>query len=259
MLTDLIKEHDKIKHKTQKECEQKWQDIKKMSKGVTTHLHNSITEGVNVVFHNQRHLEIELNKLQTQIGKFYKESDQWKDLIKKINEPLKELGDVENWMRTIDQNLKDLVLCVNFVNEYQNEKEVEQKKLEEIEEKRRLKLQEEQKQKQKEKEKELINKKKEEKLMKEKHEQEQKQKKLMEKEKIPKKKQKKTTHKPNSTQKTKRKKERSLKNKSEKSNPQNKTQKKKKLSNLEKENELLKKKIEEMRKQMMTKNETEKN
>ncbi|KAJ6229638.1 bloc-1 complex subunit 1 [Anaeramoeba flamelloides] len=262
MLTNLIQEHDKIKRKTQKECEQKWQDLKKMSKGVTTHLLTSITGGVNVVFQNQRHLETEVSKLQTQIGKFYKEADQWKDLIKRINEPLKELGDVENWMRTIDQDLKDLVFCVNFVNVHQTEKENEQKKQQEIEEKRRLKLQEEElADKKKKEEEEKLMKEKEEKLMKEKEKEEQKQKKSTGKETTPKKKQSKSSSKVKSTsnKKTKKKKERSKRNKSEKSQPEKKPQKKKKLSSLELENELLKKKIEEMKKQMVMNNETEQN
>jgi hypothetical protein len=101
---------------------------------VTMLLVENINGGVANVFSNQRKLEAESRTLQAQVVKFNKQTTQWLQLLDNFNNALKvavipldssslllamltdsqELGDVENWSRSIEKDMVVIAASLEY-------------------------------------------------------------------------------------------------------------------------------------------------
>lgn len=65
---------------------------------------------------NQKKLDSEAKQLQVSATNFAKQSQQWLHLIESFSSALKEIGDVENWARSIETDMK--IISTALENSY---------------------------------------------------------------------------------------------------------------------------------------------
>lgn len=65
-------------------------------------------------YNNQRALENEAKVLQYNVNQFSKQTQQWMNMLENFNQSLKELGDVENWARTIETDITTLASALEY-------------------------------------------------------------------------------------------------------------------------------------------------
>eukprot|EP00027_Filamoeba_sp_ATCC50430_P000328 CAMPEP_0168557000 /NCGR_PEP_ID=MMETSP0413-20121227/9184_1 /TAXON_ID=136452 /ORGANISM="Filamoeba nolandi, Strain NC-AS-23-1" /LENGTH=118 /DNA_ID=CAMNT_0008587987 /DNA_START=26 /DNA_END=382 /DNA_ORIENTATION=- len=115
MLSKLVKEHQVKQTKTRDEIEQKKKIATKSVGNFTNELLDTVNSGVAQVFVNQQRLESETQQLQQQTKRFAKQTNQWISMIDNFNAALKEIGDVENWAKTIENDMKGIATALEYV------------------------------------------------------------------------------------------------------------------------------------------------
>lgn len=63
---------------------------------------------------NQKKLDAEAKQLHQSAIVFSKQTSQWLALIDNFNSALKELGDVENWTRTIENDMRNITTTLEY-------------------------------------------------------------------------------------------------------------------------------------------------
>ena len=89
----------------------------------TTAAMDTVNVGVATVWHNQQQLEAEARQLQQQAQRFNMQTAQWLSTFQSFHQSLKELGDVENWARTIEA---DMAFINSSLEQVQSAREREQ-------------------------------------------------------------------------------------------------------------------------------------
>ncbi|KAG1941095.1 biogenesis of lysosome-related organelles complex 1 subunit [Pimephales promelas] len=65
---------------------------------------------------NQRKLDHEVKTLQVQASQFSKQTAQWISMVENFNQALKEIGDVENWARSIEMDMRTIATALEYVH-----------------------------------------------------------------------------------------------------------------------------------------------
>ncbi|XP_075952920.1 biogenesis of lysosome-related organelles complex 1 subunit 1 isoform X1 [Anarhichas minor] len=65
---------------------------------------------------NQRKLDHEVKTLQVQASQFSKQTAQWISMVEGFNQALKEIGDVENWARSIEMDMRTIATALEYVH-----------------------------------------------------------------------------------------------------------------------------------------------
>ncbi|XP_039652442.1 biogenesis of lysosome-related organelles complex 1 subunit 1, partial [Perca fluviatilis] len=68
---------------------------------------------------NQRKLDHEVKTLQVQASQFSKQTAQWISMVEGFNQALKEIGDVENWARSIEMDMRTIATALEYVHKGQ--------------------------------------------------------------------------------------------------------------------------------------------
>ncbi|NXI38018.1 BL1S1 protein, partial [Galbula dea] len=71
--------------------------------------------GVAQAYVNQRKLDHEVKTLQVQAAQFAKQTGQWITMVENFNQALKEIGDVENWARSIEMDMRTIATALEYV------------------------------------------------------------------------------------------------------------------------------------------------
>ncbi|KAM4048251.1 biogenesis of lysosome-related organelles complex 1 subunit 1 [Anomaloglossus baeobatrachus] len=115
MLSRLLKEHQ-VKQNERKELQEK---RRKEAIAAATTLTEALVDHLNVgvaqAYVNQRKLDHEVKILQTQASQFAKQTTQWISLVENFNQALKEIGDVENWARSIEKDMRIIATALEYV------------------------------------------------------------------------------------------------------------------------------------------------
>lgn len=69
---------------------------------------------VEKAYTNQRALENEAKQLQHHVNQFSRQTTQWMNMLENFNQALKELGDVENWARTIEADITTVASALEY-------------------------------------------------------------------------------------------------------------------------------------------------
>ncbi|KAL0267797.1 UNVERIFIED_CONTAM: hypothetical protein PYX00_009957 [Menopon gallinae] len=106
MLSSMLKEHQ-AKQSAWKES----QDVKRKeaiaaANDLTQALVDHLNVGVAQAYLNQKKLDAEAKQLHQSAATFSKQTQQWLSLVESFSGALKEIGDVENWSRSIENDMK---------------------------------------------------------------------------------------------------------------------------------------------------------
>ncbi|ORX49948.1 hypothetical protein BCR36DRAFT_583556 [Piromyces finnis] len=114
MLSKIYKENKDIKKKIKYFSENERKDNIMISSELNDIIVDEINSDISVLFKNEKKIEIESNKLQSLIIQHSKDILQWNDLTKMLDNSLKELGDVENWIELIERDMKIITSTLEF-------------------------------------------------------------------------------------------------------------------------------------------------
>ncbi|XP_021425795.1 biogenesis of lysosome-related organelles complex 1 subunit 1 isoform X3 [Oncorhynchus mykiss] len=81
---------------------------------LTEALVDHLNVGVAQAYVNQRKLDHEVKTLQVQAGQFSKQTAQWIVMVEGFNQALKEIGDVENWARSIEVDMRTIATALDL-------------------------------------------------------------------------------------------------------------------------------------------------
>lgn len=70
---------------------------------------------------NQKRLDAEAKNLHVAANNFSKQTQQWLNLIDNFSSSLKELGDVENWSRTIEKDMHSITAALEVAYKLERE------------------------------------------------------------------------------------------------------------------------------------------
>lgn len=73
---------------------------------------------------NQKRLDAEAKQLHSSATNFSKQTQQWLNLVESLSSALKEIGDVENWAKTIEGDVRTISTALETV--YKNSQETAQ-------------------------------------------------------------------------------------------------------------------------------------
>ncbi|GMP95895.1 hypothetical protein CsSME_00044767 [Camellia sinensis var. sinensis] len=71
-----------------------------------------VNGGVQESFVNEKRIELEIRSLAATIMRFAKQTDQWLAASRSINTAIKEIGDFENWMKTMEFDCKSISAAI---------------------------------------------------------------------------------------------------------------------------------------------------
>lgn len=72
--------------------------------------------GVTEVYVNQKLLDHEARELQTQAARFGRQTRQWVALCEQLNKSLKEIGDIENWARVMEDDVVAIAATLEAIH-----------------------------------------------------------------------------------------------------------------------------------------------
>ncbi|XP_046390539.1 biogenesis of lysosome-related organelles complex 1 subunit 1 [Ischnura elegans] len=114
MLSSLVKEHH-VKQAARKELqESKRKEAVEAANNLTQALVDHLNVGVAQAYLNQKRLDTEAKHLHHNATNFAKQTQQWLQLVESFSGALKELGDVENWAKSIETDMRTVSSALEY-------------------------------------------------------------------------------------------------------------------------------------------------
>jgi len=85
--------------------------------GLTESLVDTVNSGVVEVFETQKMIEEEARELQGKSAKFARVTTEWVRILNGFDKELREIGDFENWIKSIEHDLNNLTGVMQYVAE----------------------------------------------------------------------------------------------------------------------------------------------
>lgn len=119
MLSRLLKEHQAKQNERKELQERRRREAIAAATSLTEALVDHLNVGVAQAYVNQRKLDHEVKTLQVQASQFSKQTAQWISMVEGFNQALKEIGDVENWARSIEMDMRTIATALEYVHKGQ--------------------------------------------------------------------------------------------------------------------------------------------
>ncbi|XP_039547197.1 biogenesis of lysosome-related organelles complex 1 subunit 1 [Rhinichthys klamathensis goyatoka] len=116
MLSRLLKEHQTKQNERKELQERRRREAITAATCLTEALVDHLNVGVAQAYVNQRKLDHEVKTLQVQASQFSKQTAQWISMVENFNQALKEIGDVENWARSIEMDMRTIATALEYVH-----------------------------------------------------------------------------------------------------------------------------------------------
>ncbi|GFZ01725.1 GCN5L1 family protein [Actinidia rufa] len=87
-------------------------DAIRSATSVSDLLVDAVNGGVQESFVNEKRIELEIRALTATIVRFGKQTDQWLASSYSLNTAIKEIGDFENWMKTMEFDCKSISAAI---------------------------------------------------------------------------------------------------------------------------------------------------
>ncbi|KAG8192344.1 hypothetical protein JTE90_002164 [Oedothorax gibbosus] len=114
MLSSIVKEHQAKQSAKREELEKKRKDAVVAASTLTSALVDHLNVGVAQAYLNQKRLDYESKQLHANVTNFAKQTSQWLQLVENFSQVLKEIGDVENWARSIENDMKTISSALEY-------------------------------------------------------------------------------------------------------------------------------------------------
>jgi len=124
MLSSLVKEHQARQVVRKEKQEVKRKEALTAATCLTTALVDHLNVGVAQAYLNQKRLDSEAKQLHLNATNFSKQTSAWLQLIDSFNTSLKEVGDVENWARTIEGDMRAISSTLEYTYKVNSESTV---------------------------------------------------------------------------------------------------------------------------------------
>ncbi|XP_057513362.1 biogenesis of lysosome-related organelles complex 1 subunit 1-like [Actinidia eriantha] len=107
-LHHLISDHHHKSLGLRDHIEKAKKDAIRSATRVSDLLVDAVNGGVQESFVNEKRIELEIRALTATIVRFGKQTDQWLAASYSLNTAIKEIGDFENWMKTMEFDCKSI-------------------------------------------------------------------------------------------------------------------------------------------------------
>jgi len=121
MLSSLVKEHQARQQVRKDQQEIKRKEALTAANNLTTALVDHLNVGVAQAYLNQKRLDSEAKQLHLNASNFSKQTASWLTLIESFNKSLKEVGDVESWARSIENDLRAVSSTLEYAYKVNSE------------------------------------------------------------------------------------------------------------------------------------------
>lgn len=115
-LLQLVQQH----HQSSLALREQIDKAKKDAIGIAARVSNVLVEivngGVQECFINEKRIELEIRALASTIFRYTKQIDQWLSASHSINSAIKEIGDFENWMKTMDFDCRSINAAIRNIH-----------------------------------------------------------------------------------------------------------------------------------------------
>lgn len=106
MLSQLVKQHQAKQEERKEEIEKKKQIALNAANQLTSALVDHLNDGVSQAYLNQRKLDVEAKNLHANITQLSKQAAGWLSLLENLNKAVNELGDVKNFAKCIESDMR---------------------------------------------------------------------------------------------------------------------------------------------------------
>ncbi|RNA08898.1 biogenesis of lysosome-related organelles complex 1 subunit 1 [Brachionus plicatilis] len=115
MLSSMAKEHYHQQAARKQALEKKRIKAIEATNKFSQFLVDRLNKEVSEAFVNQKKIDAKIKQLNQNTSIFIKQSNQWIQLLENFNTALKELGDVENWSKKIESDMKIINNTLNDI------------------------------------------------------------------------------------------------------------------------------------------------
>ncbi|XP_065095595.1 biogenesis of lysosome-related organelles complex 1 subunit 1 [Ochlerotatus camptorhynchus] len=122
MLSAMIKDHQSRQAARKEEQDRRRKEAILSANELTQNLVDHLNVGVAQAYLNQKRLDAEAKQLHVGATNFAKQTQQWLTLIENFNGSLKEIGDVENWAKTIENDMNVITTALEIAYKTSQEK-----------------------------------------------------------------------------------------------------------------------------------------
>jgi len=114
MLSNLLKQHQSRQQARKEVQEKRKRDAIVAATALSHVLVDHLNAGVAQAYVNQKKLDTETRILQANAGQFARQTAQWLKLVEDFNTSLKEIGDVENWAKSIETDMRTISSALEY-------------------------------------------------------------------------------------------------------------------------------------------------
>ncbi|KZV30014.1 biogenesis of lysosome-related organelles complex 1 subunit 1-like [Dorcoceras hygrometricum] len=115
-LLQMINDHNSASLKVREQTEKSKRQAIWTASRVSDLLVNAVNGGVQEVYIIEKRIEMEIRALAATVARYSKQTDQWLAASHSINTAVKEIGDFENWMKTIDLDCKSISAAIRNIH-----------------------------------------------------------------------------------------------------------------------------------------------
>ncbi|KAL8134493.1 biogenesis of lysosome-related organelles complex 1 subunit 1 [Apium graveolens] len=116
-LLQLISNHNQSSLRLKQHTDKAKKDAIKNAFRVSDVLVDSVNGGVEECYINQKRIELEIQALSSTILRFAKHTEQWLAASRSLNNAVKEIGDFENWMKTMEFDCKSINAAIRNIHQ----------------------------------------------------------------------------------------------------------------------------------------------
>ncbi|XP_054165629.1 biogenesis of lysosome-related organelles complex 1 subunit 1-like [Oppia nitens] len=114
MLSQMLCDHQIRQNKKRQEIDTKRSEAINSCVDLTANLVNHLNDGVAQTYINQRRLDSESKQLVQNVTQFERSVNQWLHLMNNFNKAVKELGDVQNWAKAIEHDMRTVSSALEY-------------------------------------------------------------------------------------------------------------------------------------------------
>ncbi|KAE8038427.1 hypothetical protein FH972_010938 [Carpinus fangiana] len=116
-LLQLVHDHHHASLRLRDHTERAKKEAIRNAGRVSDLLVDAVNGGVQEAFINEKRIELEIRSLAVTIARFMKQTDQWLAATHSINTAVKEIGDFENWMKTMEFDCKSINAAIHNIHQ----------------------------------------------------------------------------------------------------------------------------------------------